>query len=131
VELAAARNAQRDPASRVPAASFLRLSLALEPPGEGENALVVDGRAPVDGTSLLHRLLLAWGAAQPAPTPPEELAERLLEAQLATSASRLHSLDLRSRRLVAASVAQGVRCLSFCSGLLLSSVQRPSRSAPE
>lgn len=118
--VAAARNAVRPAATRVPDAVFSALASSFEAPGgESERlpVLPVDTTSSCDAAALWGRVLHVWATLPRPPSPAPQDAGRVAAAAApaATAASAAHSLDLASRLLVAAAVANGVRREQRCS----------------
>jgi len=128
VEVAAARNASRAGAQRVPADVFARLAAAWESPVASRHAferatLVVDTtdrNASSTAEDAWRRLCTLWATCGPAtragPTQ-EELHHLRSVGQAGNAASDVHSWDMRARAAMTAAVTAGASrectCMAF------------------
>lgn len=112
VDVARARNADRDASTRVPEDAFARIVDAFEVPGaepwEAGDALVRVGRcgSSMEDSSVWPRLCLAMARRAPDPREPPEVAEeRRAKGEAANAASAVHAADTLARKLVGAAVS--------------------------
>ena len=114
VETARERNGRRTGSERVGEASFDRMVDAFEAPevtapGDFSTAFpafVIDTSETVDAEAFWTRASAYWGPAPPRPSSDAEREVERARARAETSASATHALDVRTRGVVARTIAR-------------------------